>query len=361
MNAEEIKQFFVEFMEEKHAGLIFPKKYFGCLMAVFIEQKPITQDRIKQITNYSPTTISQMLKIIEVNFPLKQIKIPGDRKKYYILDISPRDFMVDFLLLVIDSYTERVDFVPPLIKELEPYCQYHVRFDIFKNYLTKMYDSSIKYMTLLSDTAEEFRNLMTTGQINDPELLDKDLFHSQRNLEAVQSSSSSIDHIENEELLEIYTQIKTKFYQQIKENLTGSQKTLIRIIIGTELLLEQRPITQQEIEKSTQLQRSTISDTLNSLLEREMIHLIKKPKDRKKYYEAIQSWETRMISRLKLNISFAIEMKEEMKTLMHSLNIENQDDKSLYTFLNQIYYSYAQLERYYTFLMSKYISIRKAT
>ncbi|MFX0122988.1 MAG: hypothetical protein ACFFAE_05065, partial [Candidatus Hodarchaeota archaeon] len=97
MNTIDIKREFIKFMEEKHTGLFFPKKYFGCMMAVFIEQEPITQDNIKKLTNYSKTTISQMLKLLQVNFPLIQIKKPKIRKKYYSVNISTREFMITFL------------------------------------------------------------------------------------------------------------------------------------------------------------------------------------------------------------------------------------------------------------------------
>ncbi len=355
MNTEEIKKFFIELMEEKHADLIFPKSYLGCLMAVLIENQPVTQERIKVLTNYSPTTISQMLKIIEVNFPLRKIAKSGERKKFYLLDISPTDFMVDFLLLILDSYKERVDFIPPLIKEVEPYLQKHPRFSVFHQYLTQMYNSSITYMALLSNTTEELRNLLKTGQEDDSTPLNQKRLRSLTQLNTAPSASFSIEPLTDQTLLEVYQYLKTTFYRLLKENITGSQAVLNRMIIGTELLLEQRPVTQQEIEVSTLLQRSTISDTLNTLLERQMVQLVKKPRDRKKYYQMIQSWETRMISRLKLNIRFAINMKMELAALRERIEIRNEEDKSLFEFLTQIHYSYVQLERYYISLTNKYL------
>ena len=41
MNTDQLKRAFIQYMEETHSSLLFPTKFFGCLMAVFIEQKPV--------------------------------------------------------------------------------------------------------------------------------------------------------------------------------------------------------------------------------------------------------------------------------------------------------------------------------
>ena len=97
MHTDEIKKEFIQFMENIHEGLLFPKNFFGCMMAVFIEQKPTTQERIEELTGYSRATISQMLKLIQINYQLKKIKEPGIRKKYYtISEYITRAFAIYF-------------------------------------------------------------------------------------------------------------------------------------------------------------------------------------------------------------------------------------------------------------------------
>jgi hypothetical protein len=66
-----------------------------------------------------------------VNFPLKQVKKPGIRKKYYTTGLKPRDFMLNFFKVLIDLYKDKVDFMLPIIEELKPYTQKHVRFRNF--------------------------------------------------------------------------------------------------------------------------------------------------------------------------------------------------------------------------------------
>ncbi|MHA2096025.1 MAG: hypothetical protein ACW98F_15500 [Candidatus Hodarchaeales archaeon] len=161
MGVEEIKKEFVQYMEEKHSGYLFPKKFFGCMMAVFIEQVPITQDRIEEITNYSKTTISQMLRLIQMRIPLKQVKKSGIRKKYYTIDMTPRKFMVTVLKMIIDSYKDKVDFMPPLIEEIRPYAQKHTKFKSFKEFLENYYKFSTLYMKLLSKAKSTLPSFQT--------------------------------------------------------------------------------------------------------------------------------------------------------------------------------------------------------
>ena len=141
MNLDEIKKDFVMWMDKIHIGLLFPKNYFGCMMAVFIEQKPISQDRIKELTGYSKTTISQMLKLLQLNFSVTVIKKPGSRKKYFTINIGTREFMFSFLSMIINSYKDKVDFFLPLIEELEPYTNKHPRFNNFKQFFRHFINS----------------------------------------------------------------------------------------------------------------------------------------------------------------------------------------------------------------------------
>ncbi|MFX1538327.1 MAG: hypothetical protein ACFFDI_29405, partial [Promethearchaeota archaeon] len=361
---------FVDYMEEIHARVIFPTKYFGCLMAVFVEQEPITQDRIEQLTGYSKTTISQMLKLIQVNFPLKQVKKPGLRKKYYTIDVPPRDFMITFLKMIIDTYQDKTDFIPPLIEEIRPYTDKHPRFRNFKQFLEKFYEIGTLFLKLTTDTVDEFSNLIKTGQVKSSELSNLNLLSSQENLEKIYTllkppkvpSFFSDQRIMDEKLAEIYTQFKNKYYQNVRENLilAGSQTGYARTIIGTELLLEQRPVTQEEIQNATHFKRSTVSYILNILLDWKMIQLIKKPGDRKKYYMVIQSWDSRVINRIKLNIKYAIEVKEKITNLMEKIELRkpSKENKSLKAFFQHIHHSYEQYEQYFKLLEVKYLTIR---
>jgi len=370
MNIIDIKRDFIKLMEEKHTDLLFPKNYFGCMMAVFIEQKPITQDKIQNLTNYSKTTISQILKLLQLNFPLILIKKPKIRKKYYSINIPTKEFMITFLRMLIDAYTDKAEFILPLIEEIQPYTKKHRKFENFNEFLKNSYKYASLYISLLTETAEEFSNFIKTDKININDLINTDLLNSPENQKYLQSLSNfskvsktdSIQHIEDKQLAKIYIELKNKFYKKFRENLTSaqSQTAIARTILGTELLLENRPLTQEELEHATGFQRSIISETLKSLLNRKMIQIIKKSSDRKKYYLIVQSWDTRTINRLRINIGYAIEMKTGISELIKmTQQIRKDEDKIiLVNFFQDIHHSYVQFEQYFKFLELRYLTIR---
>jgi DNA-binding transcriptional regulator GbsR (MarR family) len=357
-------------MEEKHSGLLFPKNFFGCMMAVFIEPEPITQDQIKKLTNYSKTTISQILKLLQVNFPLIQIKKPKIRKKHYTINITTREFMITFLRMFIETYKDRNDFLLPLIEEIRPYTKKHRKFQNFSEFLENSFKYSSLYLKLLTDSAEKFSTFIKTGKTEIDDDINTDLLSSPENQIFIQSlfnspklpTSISDQPIKDKQLSRDYIQLKNKFYQKFRENLTSatSQTAIARTILGTELLLENRPLTQEELEHVTGFQRSIISDSLKSLLNTNMIQIIKKPGDRKKYYMIVQSWDTRTINRLRLNVRYANEMKKGINEFIEmTKQIDTGEDiKSLLAFFQDIHHSYEQFGQYFKLLEVKYLNIR---
>jgi len=212
--------------------------------------------------------------------------------------------------------------------------------------------------------------MVKTGQINTSEILNYNFLSSQKNLEYVQKllkpqelvSSFPEQHKMDKELLDIYMKFKNEYYQKYRENLTlgESQTMLAKSIIGTELLMENRPLTQEEIEKATNIHRSIISDALKLLLEWKMVKLIKKPSDRKKYYMLVQSWDQRMINKLRVNMRYAIEVKEKMIYFVKRIEQRDEDIKSdsLSLFFREVNHCYNQFELYFRLLELKYLNIR---
>ncbi len=370
MNTDPLKREFIRYMEETHSTLLFPRKFFGCLMAVFIEQKPVTQDRIEQLTKYSKTTISQMLKIIQMNFPLRGLKKLGIRKKFYVVDIHPEDFMLFFFQMIINSYKNRVDFVQPLLKGLEPYVNIHSRFQNFYDFLENFYSYSTLYLNLLTDTTDDLTRLFDKNH-SAPDRRYLDVLDKPENLLKIQKllAPPKIDidllqpQIPDNELKTKYSEFKEQFYRLFRENLilAQSQTEIARVIVGTELLLERRPLIQKEIQQATKFQRSTISESLKMLQERQMVQLLKKPGDRKKYYVMIQSWDRRTVTRIKLNTYYASEVKSKIEDLLEQIkSIQKTSNEIilLSSFFEHLYNSYTYFEQYFNFLERKYLSIR---
>ncbi|MFX1533676.1 MAG: hypothetical protein ACFFDI_05525 [Promethearchaeota archaeon] len=371
MILDDLKKEFIVYMENLHAHYVFPKNYFGCLIAVFIEQQPVTQERIEDLTGYSRTTISQMLKLIQVNFPLKQIKEPGKRKKFYEFNIDPTEFMINLFQRLLEFYKDKVDFLPPLIEEINPHAQKSARFLNFRNFMENFYRLSNLFFRLTSETAEEFTEMMRTGRIDASELPTLNLLRSPETLEFLQNllkalePSSNFDEPSSEQnnsFLKLYIEFKHKYYQEVRRNLiVGSQNLLSFNIIATELLIEQRPISQEEIETSTNFHRSIISDTLKRLQSVGLVEVIKKPGHRKKYYQTRHSWDSLMFNKFTRNVNYAEKAKGKIKTLIKQLETIKSDSneyQSLLTFFKKIYNSFDLYEQYFHLLEAKYIKIR---
>jgi len=370
MSIDDIKKQFISYMERMYENLLYPKRFFGCLMAVLVEQKSITQKHIEKLTGYSRTTISQTLNLIQANFNLKEFKKSGERKKYYSLDMSVKEFMPIFFKTIIESYQNKVDFIPPIIEEIKHFVKENPRFYNFKDFLTKFYESSNLYYKLFSDTMENLESMISTGTIKTSNLPDFNVFTSIENLKRIQIlleptelEEPSLEPPSMDEILsKRYIQFKNRFYNKFRKNLTlaNSQEEIARTIIGTELLLEKRPLTQEEIELATNLPRSTISTSLNQLLDWNMVRVIKKPGDRKNYYIILQSWDTRILNRFKINIRYIINIQEEISNLIERVEKMTQNDERnrILHFLRDTYDSYLQFELYYKILETKYLSIR---
>ncbi len=357
-------------MEEKHSNLLFPKKYFGCMMAIFIEQEPITQNRIKTLTNYSKTTISQVVKLLQLNFPIIQLKKPKKRKKYYTINITTKEFMITFLRMLIEADKDKADFIPPLIEEIKPHIKKHQKFQNFHEFLENSLKFGSLYLNLLTDSTEELSTLIKTGRIEKKGSSETDLKHSPEYEGFIQSLrkppemqiSLTLQRIEDKQLSKTYIQLKEKFFKGFRENLTSarSQTAIARTILGTELFLENRPLTQEELERTTGFQRSIISDTLKLLVKMKMVQLIKKPGDRKNYYLMVQSWDTRTINRMRMNIGYAQEMKKVMREFIEiTQQIDTEEEnKALLVFFQEIHHCYEQFEQYFKLLEKKFLKIR---
>ena len=163
------------------------------------------------------------------------------------------------------------------------------------------------------------------------------------------------------ELLTIYNQMKNNFYQRFRDNLSTGESQLMqaRTIIGTEILLENRPITQSEIEKSTKLARSLISDALSLLVDWKMVRLIKISGERKKHYMINFSWDGRLINRLRVNRKYASEVKDKIAMLIDKAKLleRSEDNLHLLDFLQHIQHSYHQFTRYIEHLELKFLKI----
>ena len=172
-----------------------------------------------------------------------------------------------------------------------------------------------------------------------------------RNPEIPQDFNAIKTRIDDLSLLESYIELKYKYFQKLRENINPfyNQAIIAWTIILHEILIEQEPITQKQIQASTRFQRSIISDMLKILIDRDLVKIIKIQGDKKKYYQAKHSWYGLALNKFDRNIEYARNVRNYMKILIKKLEA-NKDDSEEYStldlFFEKIHKSYELLEQY---------------
>ncbi|MFX0066878.1 MAG: hypothetical protein ACFFC7_32495 [Candidatus Hermodarchaeota archaeon] len=368
---DDIKKEFIRFMEELHTQYTYPKNFFGCLMAILIEHPPPHQKRIMELTGYKRTTVSETLTKIQMSLPLKQIKIPGERKKFYKYGDDPTSFMMDFLDVVLESEESKLDYIPPILEEVSKYSEKHPRFRNFELFLKTIYYQFNLYFNLLEESKEEFKGILKTGNIDSSKIQELNSSRSEEMTSFIQKilkpSKKLVEFDESKsemdkKLFEIYIQLKHRYYQKIREIMgpLRSQQAVYLPLIFQNILIEPEAVTQEEIEIATTLQRSIISEVLQFLVQQGLLKVFRKPGDLKKYYQNTISWSGLVLNRFKRFFGYTKLVKEKIKNLteqLKTINDNSEEFHSLLTFFEKMYTAYDLSEQYVQSLQVKFLKI----
>ncbi len=167
MQLEEIRKEFVAWMEKVHAGLAYPRNFFGCLAAIVIEENAVTQERIQKLTGYSRATVSLALQKIQLHLPVRVNRKPGERKHYYQYEGDAERFLValgqqrvetpDLDTALITGMLAKKQFDAPQNEEIQS----------FRRYLTTFrFHSELMYSMRMNYTSE-FENALSSGNLKD--------------------------------------------------------------------------------------------------------------------------------------------------------------------------------------------------
>jgi DNA-binding transcriptional regulator GbsR (MarR family) len=85
------RDFIFKMIENLPASTVESSAALAIYFVIYLEREPVHQERIKKILGYSRSTISDSLAIYIRVKVIKEIKKPGDRKKYYLPLINPVD------------------------------------------------------------------------------------------------------------------------------------------------------------------------------------------------------------------------------------------------------------------------------
>ncbi|MCP4764322.1 MAG: hypothetical protein GY870_21290 [archaeon] len=379
MDLTDIKKKFIQFMESEHNKIGILKNYFGCLIAIMIEQpQPINQDRIEELTGYSKSVISRTLDQIRINYPLNQVKIKGERRIYYEIDVPPEKLMIYLFKHLIEYFKPSFDFVPGLIEKMEPYMDKHEKFKNFRDFLLKYSNYSKNFSEIAALIPENPDKVIP--RTNEMQNYYDEVTKPPRTITEIYDSEPKME----EDLLNTYISIKNDFFQELLGEQAGpmsNQKTLDMAKVIFELLIEPSPLTQDDIMESTGCSKSIVSVTLKMLEMRKSVtvrkmkikkvdsdnneskieDLVKKKSStprKRKYYQSKVSFYGYQLMKFEFNFKYSqviIEKIEQMITKIKKIEKNTEESKIVIGFFEKMREGYENYEMFMRNMENKLI------
>lgn len=353
MKLEKVKREFIRYMEEAHGGDPYPRNFFGCLLSIIIEPEPVSQDRIMELTGYSQATVSMTIQKIQLLMPIRTIKRVGERKHYYEYDY-PNRFVLDLLQKRVDVQDIDTRLVLAMLEKVKVESGRSSFFKRFKDYLSNMF----LYLSLIheirSASAGLFKPVLEAGSLDGVNLQDASVLEKGELadfLVQLKESSSEYDWIPpaDESVPSEYLLLKNEYFSSIKSGLNPlySQTLANQLVVIHSVLLESST-TQEQIEHSTLLPRSTISEMLAKAVERGVIKVTKKRGSRVKLYQPAISFFDLMLSYFDRAASYILIMKNRLSEFVLETRRIRPVSKESNKFLDFL----VTLERAYTFTLA---------
>ncbi|MFX0084352.1 MAG: MarR family transcriptional regulator [Candidatus Hodarchaeota archaeon] len=274
----EIKRNYLIFMEQTLTW--FDSNLVRILFALLMEGEALDQNQIIELTELNRATVSETLsRLTDSNskFLVLQTRKKGQRKKYQ----CPQKIAVYFRTLLIEGLEVTkfsLEQVPLLIHRLDTLPSQNPEILSVRRFLTEYWEISNYFhfmVTYFQNNLEKFvKNPDSISQLIDN--------ISPNGTKDFNYSGPKYDLISGDSL----ERIKKDFIEDQAANQSaavGKKKELV--MISLLFFLEENPLTQDHIIKITGYSRSTVSVTLKTLIQLNILQVIKKRKDRKKYYQ----------------------------------------------------------------------------
>ncbi len=289
-----IKRNYLNFMEQTLTW--FDSSLIRILFSLLMEKKPLTQEELIALTDLNRATVSDTLsKLTGSNskFLVLQSRRKGERKKRYH---CPQDLSVYFNSLLIEGLE-----LTKISSEHIP--EYLARLNALKNQNSdktnfKRFLQDYQRVTTYFHVAVTFFQKNLSNYADNPSLIPD---HIEKTLitDVSITNESNLNYLDRpNDSLDI---IKRDFITSEASNqyaTVGKRKELVTI--GLLFFIEGKPITQNHISKITGFSRSTVSTTLSDLVQLNIIQVLKKPKDRKKYYESKYTLVENLLSTIRV-------------------------------------------------------------
>ncbi len=345
----ELKKDYLNFIAQANKSLGYNPYLKGVLFTLMLEGESLSQEQIMELTGYSRSMVSETLSELtdfSSRYSVREIRKPGEKRKYYSCPLSFLQYTKILAKTNLESSETSYDFIDKLFPRLEALTPQtpdvkHV-FDLFI-FLKSTYSS---VQALISYVEDQLDLILETGKFPD---INPYIVKSQEKV-TLSSPTSEIEVPKSDDL----TQIKRDFITYLLDNLppSGKQRDLIAVYFG--LYLEREPVTQDQLKELTGASRTAISETLSLFTQLKTVKLVKKPKDRKKYYSPLIDMadysfskytnQKRIFTRIKTGIS------TELLPELNKFSTDEEGKKKFEQFLNENLWCYQVLEDFITLM-----------
>lgn len=347
MTLTKIKREFVRLMDEVRVGEPYAKNFMGCLISVIIEHEPISQERMMELTGYSQATVSLMLQKLQILMPIRTVRKIGDRKHYYSYIGPPERFVLDLWYKRLDAQAIDIRQIESTLGGMSRKTDRDAASEHFYDYLKNLQ----LYLKLVYD-------LRNTGIAKFERVLGTDSYESQsmkslekgvlaKFLKRLRQTSAESDS--NRKLkgkaLNNYLHSKNEYYSGLKTNLNPlySQTVANQMIVVHDVFVE-GCTSQEELEKSTLLPRSTISEVLAQSVKIGIIRVTKKQDSRIKLYQPAISFTDLMLRNYDLvarHISEVMPRLSEFTVMVKRTRSKSKETKKFLEILKGLEKAYA--------------------
>ncbi|MHA1443508.1 MAG: hypothetical protein ACTSR4_01995 [Candidatus Hodarchaeales archaeon] len=311
MNTEDsfiqIKIDYIQYMMQVYKVMAYDEATIAILFSLLIESpKYLASKDLETLTGFAGSTISETLSKIKTSmgdFPILFTKKPKDRTKYYYTPVSFEFFMKRNFLIMTEATELSLDFIPPLVARLDALSDSSASIAHMRETIVFFYSAVYYYNEIFGKTPALLEEILKNPDI------DLNLSALAKEVKVPPFQTYSIP--EGDNLLAIKQSFISSMMSLSRELLGGNEELVATFLA---LMLENEPITQNEIIKIGKSSRTQVSRALVMMEELKIVEISKKPGDRKKYYKSASSLQDYGGGKLKRVLGYYSQIQMMMRT-----------------------------------------------
>ncbi|MHA1207149.1 MAG: hypothetical protein ACTSSO_06235 [Candidatus Hodarchaeales archaeon] len=303
----QIKIDYIQYMMQVYKVMAYDEATIGILFSLLIESPSyLTSKDLETLTGFAGSTISETLSKIKTSmgdFPILFTKKPRERTKYYYTPISFEFFMKRNFLIMTEATELSLNFIPSLVARLDALSDSSASITHIRETIVFFYSAVYYYNEIFGKTPALLEEIL-----KNPEF-DPNFSALAKEVKIPPFHSNSIPKGDN--LLDIKQTFISNMMSLSRELLGGNEELIATFLA---LMLENEPITQNEIMKIGRSSRTQVSRALAMMEELKIIEISKKPRDRKKYYKSVSNLQDYGGGKLKRVLGYYSQIQMMMRT-----------------------------------------------